>query len=142
MHFLLVKHHKNEIRETCRMQAKNKLMFCDSVGNQWNKGILTELMLQLSSSSFFRTSGSTRRPAVSSSRDPVITGVEPDPSHIRKTDASPGQLRKTSSVAQRSSPVMSSDQKRSSSTRMDKNFEAALKGIEGLSVKNDERLHY
>ncbi|KAM3245893.1 casein kinase 1-like protein 2 [Capsicum annuum] len=97
---------------------------------------------ELSSSNFFRTSGSTRRPAVSSSRDPVITGVEPDPSHIRKTDASPGDLRKTTSGAQRSSPIVSSDQKRSSSTRMDKNFEAALKGIEGLSVKNDERLHY
>lgn len=117
-------------------------MFCDSVGNQWNKEILTELLLQVSSSSFFRTSGSTRLPAVSSSRDPVITSVEPDPSHIRKTDASPGHLRKTSSVAQRSSPIVSSDQKRSSSTRMEKNFEAALKGIEGLSVKNDERLHY
>ncbi|KAF3625877.1 Casein kinase I isoform delta [Capsicum annuum] len=98
--------------------------------------------VELSSSNFFRTSGSTRRPAVSSSRDPVITGVEPDPSHIRKTDASPGDLRKTTSGAQRSSPIVSSDQKRSSSTRMDKNFEAALKGIEGLSVKNDERLHY
>ncbi|XP_055825813.1 casein kinase 1-like protein 2 [Solanum dulcamara] len=97
---------------------------------------------ELSSSSFFRTSGSTRRPAVSSSRDPVITSVEPDPSHISKTDANPGHLRKTSSVAQRSSPIVSSDQKRSSSTRMEKNFEAALKGIEGLSVKNDERLHY
>ncbi|KAK4349840.1 hypothetical protein RND71_029153 [Anisodus tanguticus] len=97
---------------------------------------------ELSSSIFFRTSGSQRRPAVSSSRDPVITGAEPDSSHIRKTDVSPGHLRKTTSAAKRSSPVVPSDQKRSSSTRMDKNFEAALKGIEGLSVKNDERLHY
>lgn len=80
---------------------------------------------------------------MSSSRDPVFTGGEPDPSHTRKTDASPGHLRKTTSAAQRSSPILSSDQKRSSSTKMDKNFEAALKGIEGLSVnKNDERLHY
>ncbi|XP_019234567.1 PREDICTED: casein kinase 1-like protein 2 [Nicotiana attenuata] len=108
-----------------------------TVGNDLSTG------KELSSSNFFRTSGSSRRPAVSSSRDPVLAGGEPDPSHTRKTDASPGHLRKTTSAAQRSSPILSSDQKRSSSTKMDKNFEAALKGIEGLSVnKNDERLHY
>ncbi|KAI3684184.1 hypothetical protein L6452_33404 [Arctium lappa] len=71
----------------------------------------------LSRSSFFRTTGSSRQ-----------TGGEPDSSRAaRTTDASPG--------AQRSSPT---DQKRSTSrnaataTTNIKNFESTLKGIEGM----------
>lgn len=99
--------------------------------------------LQLSSSNFLRSSGSSRRPAVSSSREPVIAGGDSDPSRARTTDASPGAVRKISSTAQISSPVLSSDQKRSSSSRNPniKNFESTLKGIEGLHF-NDERLHF
>uniref|UniRef100_A0A5B6ZPN3 non-specific serine/threonine protein kinase n=1 Tax=Davidia involucrata TaxID=16924 RepID=A0A5B6ZPN3_DAVIN len=96
-------------------------------------------------SNFLRSSGSSRRPAVSSSRDPVIVGSESDPYRLRATDASPGAIRKISSAAQRSSPVVSSDHKRSSSGRIPsniKNFESTLKGIEGLHFNNDERLHY
>jgi casein kinase 1 len=98
-----------------------------------------------SSSNFLRSSGSSRRPAVSSSRDPVIFGTESDPSRVRTTDVSPGALQKISSAARRSSPVVSSDQKRSSSIRNTsniKNLESALKGIEGLNFNSDERLHY
>ncbi|KAL2462452.1 casein kinase 1-like protein 2 [Forsythia ovata] len=90
----------------------------------------------LPSSNFFRSSGSSRRPAVSSSRDPVLTGNDYDPS---RKDASPGALRKISSAAQRSSPVVSSDHKRTASNI--KNFESTLKGIESMNFK-DERVHY
>ncbi|XP_058194161.1 casein kinase 1-like protein 2 [Rhododendron vialii] len=99
----------------------------------------------LSSSNFLRSSGSSRRPAVSSSRDPVIFGTESDPSRVRTTDVSPGALQKISSAAKRSSPVVSSDQKRGASMRNTsniKNLESALKGIEGLNFNSDERLHY
>ncbi|KAE9453390.1 hypothetical protein C3L33_14712, partial [Rhododendron williamsianum] len=99
----------------------------------------------LSSSNFLRSSGSSRRPAVSSSRDPMIFGTESDPSRVRTTDVSPGALQKISSAAKRSSPVVSSDQKRVASMRNTsniKNLESALKGIEGLNFNSDERLHY
>ncbi|KAI3463252.1 hypothetical protein Pfo_019915 [Paulownia fortunei] len=96
---------------------------------------------ELSSSNIFRQIGSSRRPAVSSSRDPEIPGNDNDPSRAHTTDA----LHRNSSVAQRSSPVVSSDHKRSSSTRNPlniKNFESTLKGIESLKFGNDERMHY
>ncbi|MCD7449213.1 Casein kinase 1-like protein 2 [Datura stramonium] len=91
----------------------------------------------LPSSNFFRSSGSAKHPVVSSSRDPVIAGGEPDFSHTQTIDASAGSLRKISSAAQKSSQVVSSDNKRSSSTRnMNiKNLESAVKGIEGLSFR-------
>ncbi|XP_042496161.1 casein kinase 1-like protein 2 [Macadamia integrifolia] len=91
-----------------------------------------------------RTSGSSRRAAVSSSRDAVMVGSESDPSRPRTTDASPGAFRKVAS-AQRSSPVASAEHKRTSSSRNTsniKNYESTLKGIEGLNFDNDERLQY
>ncbi|OIT29253.1 PREDICTED: casein kinase 1-like protein 2 [Nicotiana attenuata] len=92
---------------------------------------------ELSSSNFFRSSGPSRRPVVSSIRDPVIAGGEPDLSGTRTKDASPGPLRKVSSVARRSSPVVSSDHKRSSSIKNAniKNLESTVKGMEGLSFR-------
>ncbi|XP_059299582.1 casein kinase 1-like protein 2 [Lycium ferocissimum] len=79
---------------------------------------------ELSSSNFFRSSGSTRHPVVSSSRDPVIAGG----------DASTGSLLKISNAAQRSSPVV--DKRRSSTRNTNmKNLESAVKGIEGLSFR-------
>ncbi|XP_010262044.1 PREDICTED: casein kinase 1-like protein 2 [Nelumbo nucifera] len=91
-----------------------------------------------------RPSGSSRRAAVSSSRDAAVLGSESDPSRPHTTEASPGAFRKVSS-GQRSSPVGSSDPKRTSSGRNTtniKNYETTLKGIESLHFDNDERLHY
>ncbi|KAL4560058.1 hypothetical protein LXL04_032206 [Taraxacum kok-saghyz] len=80
---------------------------------------------ELSRSSFLRTTGSSR-----------LTTGEPDSSRAR-TDASPGAVNKGgSNMTQRSSPVISADQKRpvsrnASNTNI-KNFESTLKGIEGM----------
>ncbi|KAI5665436.1 hypothetical protein M9H77_15289 [Catharanthus roseus] len=111
-----------------------------SISKQKNLAANDSSITKEASSNFFRSSGSSRRPAVSSSRDPVIVGNESDPTRSRTTDASPGVLRKISSGAQRSSPVASSDNKRSTSGI--KNFESTLKGIEGLNFGNEERVHY
>ncbi|XP_022715176.1 casein kinase 1-like protein 2 isoform X2 [Durio zibethinus] len=97
----------------------------------------------LSSSNFLRSSGSSRRAAVSSSRDAAITASDSD-SRLRTIDASVAPLPKISS-GQRSSPVLSSENKRSSCVRNTskiKNLESALRGIESLHFSNDERLHY
>ncbi|PSS07337.1 Casein kinase 1-like protein [Actinidia chinensis var. chinensis] len=97
----------------------------------------------LSSSNFMRSSESSRRPAVSGSRDPVIAGSDSD--CVRTTDASPRALRKISSTAQKSSPALSSDPKHTASGRNlsnIKNLEPTLKGIEGLNFNTNERLHY
>ncbi|BAB92346.1 casein kinase I-like [Oryza sativa Japonica Group] len=98
----------------------------------------------ISASNFLgRSSGSSRRPAVSSSRDvmPIDTS---EPSRTRATDASPGAFRRTSGP-QKSSPVNSAEPKHSSSARHSsnvKNYESALKGIEGLNFDGDERVQY
>ncbi|KAJ8645041.1 hypothetical protein MRB53_006789 [Persea americana] len=87
----------------------------------------------LSSSTFLgRSSGSSRRAAVSSSRDALV-GSEADSSRPRTTDASPGGFRRIIS-AQRSSTVDTLEPKRSSSgwnTSNVKNYESTLRGIEG-----------
>ncbi|KAK4719142.1 hypothetical protein R3W88_017480 [Solanum pinnatisectum] len=93
---------------------------------------------ELPSSNFFQSSGSARHPNVSSSRDPVIAGGEPDLSRNQTLDAAGARsLRKIFNAAQKTSPVVSSDHKRSSSTRNTnlKNLESAIKGIEGLSFR-------
>jgi len=90
-----------------------------------------------------RSSGSSRRPVVSSSRDVVATDSS-EPSRARTTDASPGALRRASGP-QRSSPVHSAGQKRSSSgwhPSNVKNYDSTLKGIEGLNFDGDERVQY
>lgn len=98
----------------------------------------------ISASNFLgRSSGSSRRPAVSSSRDVMPTDTS-EPSRTRATDASPGAFRRTSGP-QKSSPVNSAEPKHSSSARHSsnvKNYESALKGIEGLNFDGDERVQY
>lgn len=93
--------------------------------------------MQLSSANFLRSSGSARRPAVSSSRDAVI-GSEGDSSRPNTKDASPGTLRKISG-GQRSSPVVSSEHRTSSGRNAPnaKYFESTLRAIDSLHINND-----
>ncbi|OMO66222.1 hypothetical protein COLO4_30687 [Corchorus olitorius] len=103
-----------------------------------------EPMAMLFGSNFLRSSGSSRRAAVSSSRDAAIAGSDTEPSRLRTMDGSAVTLNKISS-GQRSSPVLASENKRSSSGRNASNvksLESALRGIEGLHFNNDERVHY
>ncbi|KAL6840528.1 hypothetical protein ACP4OV_030338 [Aristida adscensionis] len=98
----------------------------------------------ISSSNFLgRSSGSSRRAAVSSSRDVVATDTS-EPSRTRTTDASPGAFRRASGP-QISSPINSAEPKRSTSGRHSsivRNYDSALKGIEGLKFDSDERVQY
>lgn len=76
------------------------------------------------------------------SRD-AFAGSDVDPQRSRTAYASPGALQKNSS--RQRSPIDSADPKRSMSARNTshvKNYEAALKGIEGLQFESDERIHY
>ncbi|KAJ8773966.1 hypothetical protein K2173_009397 [Erythroxylum novogranatense] len=98
----------------------------------------------LSSSNFLQSSACTRQPVVPSSQDAVLVENDCDPVCTRTTEASPALLYKISS-GQRSSPVLSSEQKRSSSGRNTstiKAFESTLRGIGSLHFNNDESLHY
>ncbi|KAF7814090.1 casein kinase 1-like protein 2 [Senna tora] len=94
-----------------------------------------------SSSNFFRTSGASRRGVVSGSRDAVV-GSESESSRPLASDSSSGAVRKISG-AQRSSPVISAEQSRTSgrSSSNIKNFDSTLRGIESLHF-NDERVQY
>ncbi|KAL7152383.1 hypothetical protein ABFS83_04G093600 [Erythranthe nasuta] len=101
------------------------------------------LSKDLSSSNIFGQIGSARRPAVSGSRDPDISGADNDFRHARDTD---GPHHRNLSDAQRTMPASSNDNKRSSSSTRNppnvKNFESTLKGMESLNFGNDERKHY
>lgn len=113
-----------------------------------NDSAVTRDAVGSSSNILGRSGGSSRRAAVSSSREAAIMGSETDPSRSRTTEASPGGVRILSS-GQRSSPIGSSDPRRGSSGTISgrnasnaKNYETTLKGIESLHFDNDERGHY
>lgn len=100
--------------------------------------------MQLSSTNVLgQSSGSSRRVAVSSSRDALV-GADSD-LRPRAAEASHGAAHRISS-GQRSSPIGSSDPKIVTSSGRNashvKNYETAVKGIEGLQLENDESAHY
>jgi len=97
--------------------------------------------MQLSSANVLgQSSGSSRRVAVSGSRDAFV-GTESD-IRTRTAEASPGVAHRGLS-GQRSSPIGSSDPKRVvASGRNVKNYDSVLRGMEGLQLENEERTHY
>ena len=100
--------------------------------------------MQLSSANILgQSSGSSRRVAVSSSRDAFV-GAESDV-RARNAEASPGAAHRIT-TGQRSSPVGSSDPKRVVSSGRNashaKNYDSAVRGMESLQLENDERAHY
>ncbi|KAB1209351.1 Casein kinase I isoform delta-like [Morella rubra] len=100
-----------------------------------NDSAISNDPMLLNSNNLGRPSGSSRRAAVSSSREAFIES-ESDPNHSRTTDASPGAAHRISS-GQRILPVGSSDPRRTSSGRNTaRNHENALRGIETLQLDN------
>lgn len=94
--------------------------------------------MQLPNSNYAGRSGETsRRPAVSSSRD------DADPYRARRADISPGAAYRIPN-GQVISPIGSSDPRRSSSRRhtSQRNYDSTLKGIETLRLDNEEKVHY
>lgn len=101
--------------------------------------------MQVSSYNFLRSSGSSRRAAISSSREAaMLLGNDSDPSRPRTADTT-SAFQKLPSGGTRGSPIVSSENRRTASGRSSsniKNFESALRGIESLNVNNNERVHY
>nr|ABK24232.1 unknown [Picea sitchensis] len=86
-----------------------------------------------------QTGSTSRRGVISSSRQAILSDADSS-SRPRAADLSPIALHNTG--GQRSSPVSSADPKRSGSGRImpsSRNYEATLKGIEGLSFDMDKR---
>ncbi|RYR30128.1 hypothetical protein Ahy_B01g054965 isoform B [Arachis hypogaea] len=89
-----------------------------------------------------QSSGSSRRVAVSGSRDAF--GAESD-IRARNTEASPGAAHRITS-GQRSSPVGSSEPQRVTASGRHgshtRNYDSAVRGMENLQLETDERAHY
>jgi casein kinase 1 len=100
-----------------------------------------------------RSSGSSRRPAVSSSRDP---STDAEQARSRTTDASPGgtfqrsaprwspQQADSSDAANNNNRRSSSGGRHlsSSSANAAKNYESTVRGIQGLNFDGDDRNNY
>ncbi|KAI5415203.1 Casein kinase 1-like protein 1, variant 6, partial [Lathyrus oleraceus] len=90
-----------------------------------------------------QSSGSSRRVAVSSSRDASV-GAESDV-RTRTVEAGPGAAHRTFG-GQRGSLIGSSDPQRVTragrNASQANNYESVFKGMEGLQLENDERTHY
>lgn len=80
-----------------------------------------------------QSGGSSKR---ASGRE-AVAGSEFDPQRSRTTEASPGHKH----LNQQRGPVESSSDPKQTG-RNTKNYEAALKGIEGLQFESDERNQY
>ncbi|KAL5757449.1 hypothetical protein ACOSP7_020060 [Xanthoceras sorbifolium] len=95
--------------------------------------------VMVSNYNFLRSTGSSRRAAMSSSRDAAVVRTDSDPSR----PLTAGVLQKIAS-GQRSTPVVASENRHTSgrSTANIKNFESTLRGIESLHFNTDERVHY
>ncbi|GAB2267730.1 Casein kinase 1-like protein 1 [Dionaea muscipula] len=98
----------------------------------YDPALSTDAML--SSTNVLQSSTSTRHvaAAISSSRDLVAGGNDSDSSQPRTAEVTSGALHQASS-GQRSAGVGSSYPRPSSSSGRDRNYEATLKGIEGLN---------
>ncbi|XP_037405697.1 casein kinase I-like isoform X1 [Triticum dicoccoides] len=91
----------------------------------------------LSSSTFLGRSGvSSRRPAVSSSRDLPSSGAEP--SRSRAPDASPGTSQRNSAPRRTSQTPDYSDPRHKSNSN---NYESTIRGIRGLNFDGNDRIH-
>ncbi|VAH61203.1 unnamed protein product [Triticum turgidum subsp. durum] len=90
------------------------------------------------SSTFLGRSGvSSRRPAVSSSRDLPSSGAEP--SRSRAPDASPGTSQRNSAPRRTSQTPDYSDPRHKSNSN---NYESTIRGIRGLNFDGNDRIHY
>ncbi|OEL34981.1 Casein kinase I isoform delta-like [Dichanthelium oligosanthes] len=88
-----------------------------------------------------RSSGSLRRPAVSSSRVPTSEAEI----RSRTPDASPGTIQRNAPPRRPSQTLEYSDPRLSSSGRLmsnTKNYESTLRGIQGLTFDANDRIHY
>ncbi|KAL6881956.1 hypothetical protein ACP4OV_011428 [Aristida adscensionis] len=90
-----------------------------------------------------RSSGSLRRPTVSSSREAQTS--EAEPSRGRTLDTSPGAFQRNAPPRRTSQVLDYLDQRHSSSGRHvsnTKNYESTLRGIQGLNFDANDRIHY